>query len=201
VRGALLVLSTEKSPDGYRRIADVTDGDAYYWSSVNPATNHDYGDKLNEMSRTIHADGKYWIAPFAPGFDARQVGGAKTVDRLDGRTLRTEYATAVRSSPDALGLISWNEFSENTYVEPSRKYGRRYLDVLRELRRPPPDPATADDSSDSGAAGHPSGSWLDSWPNILLVAGFPPLLITGVGVTALVRRRRAGVAQAARNGP
>src|SRR5206468_3416688 len=73
VRGALLVLSTEKSPDGYRRLADVTDGDAYYWSSVNPATNHDHARKLSEMSRTVHKDGKFWMAPFAPGFDARQV--------------------------------------------------------------------------------------------------------------------------------
>ena len=70
---------------------------------------------------------------FAPGFDARLVGGKSTVDRKDGETLRAEYAAAVNSSPDLLGLISWNEFSENSYVEPSQKFGTRYLDVLREL--------------------------------------------------------------------
>ena len=38
------------------------------------------------------------------------------------------------SGPDAVGLISWNEFSENTHVEPSERYGRRYLDVVADVR-------------------------------------------------------------------
>jgi hypothetical protein len=197
VRGTLLVLSTEKNVDGYRRLADVTDGDAYYWSSVNPATNRDHAAKLGEMGRAIHADGKYWIAPFAPGFDARQVGGAKTVDRRDGRTLRAEYAAAVRSSPDLLGLISWNEFSENTYVEPSRDYGRRYLDVVRELRGSPPDPVSVDDSSDGDPAAR--APWLGSWSSVLLMAAFPVLLVAGGAVAAAVRRRRATVAPGVRD--
>ena len=36
------------------------------------------------MSQAIHADGKYWIAPFAPGFDARLVGGHEVVPRNNG---------------------------------------------------------------------------------------------------------------------
>jgi hypothetical protein len=54
------------------------------------------------------------------------------VDRKDGQTLRIEYAVAVQSSLDALGLVSWNEFSENSCVEPSEIFGIRYLDVVRE---------------------------------------------------------------------
>ena len=55
------------------------------------------------------------------------------MERKDGQTLRTEYARGRTSAPDALGLISWNEFSENTYVEPSEQFGDRYLTVLRQL--------------------------------------------------------------------
>ncbi len=191
VRGSLLVLSTEKNVDGYRRLAQVTDGDAYYWSSVDPGTNADHGAKLGEMSRAIHADGKYWVAPFAPGFDARLVGGTKSVDRKDGQTLRMEYATAVRSSPDMLGLISWNEFSENSYVEPSEKYGTRYLDVLRELRRTaPPNPPLATDSSDSGGGHLKAVPAPDSWSNLLLLIGFLVVLGAGGVVVAVLRRRR-----------
>ena len=189
VRPAMLVLSTEKNKDGYRRIADVTDGDAYYWSSVNPETNGGYETKLKQMAQTIHDDGKYWIAPFSPGFDARMVGGTQVVERKDGQTLRTEYATAIRSSPDALGLISWNEFSENSYVEPSEKYGNRYLDVLRELRQaPPPTPSLGADSSEDAQpyAGLPGGQWT----NALLLVGFVVLLVVGVGLFAALRRRR-----------
>jgi hypothetical protein len=188
VRPGMLVLNTEKSLDGYRRLADVTDGDAYYWSSVNPATNPTYATKLNQLSSAIHADGKYWIAPLAPGFDARLVGGSKAVPRADGATLRAEYGTALKSSPDLLGLISWNEFSENTYVEPSKKFGHRYLDVVADLRqaRAPVPPAAADSSSP--AIGAKPGR---NWPSAALLIGFPVLLIVGVGLLARRRRRAA----------
>src|SRR3954471_6171497 len=66
VRDSMLVLNTEKNLDGYLRLADVTDGDAYYWSSVNPETNENYAGKLAELSRAIHARDGYWMAPFAP---------------------------------------------------------------------------------------------------------------------------------------
>ena len=195
VRADMLVLSTEKSVDGYRRIADVTDGDAYYWSSINPDSNQAFGTKLDDMGRTIHADGKYWVAPFAPGFDARMVGGTKEVARNDGATLRSQYGAAVRSSPDVLGLISWNEFSENSYVEPSEKYGRRYLDVLTELRHAAaPDAPLAVDSSDNGIPDRPvaeATTTVGSWSNLLLVVGFPLVLALGVGLAALLRRRRS----------
>ncbi|HST50233.1 endo-1,3-alpha-glucanase family glycosylhydrolase [Jatrophihabitans sp.] len=193
VRPGLLVLSTEKSVEGYRRLADVTDGDAYYWSSVNPATNANYAAKLDAMSAAVHADAKYWIAPFAPGFDARLVGGTKSVPRNDGRTLRVEYGTALKSSPDALGLISWNEFSENTYVEPSKKFGHRYLDVLAELRHTAaPVPASAEDSS---AQPLPTGPGR-RWPTVALLLGLPAVLLAGLAVLGHRLRRRARAARA-----
>ena len=42
-------------------------------------------------------------------------------------------AAATALAPDAVGLISWNEFTENSYVEPSQNFGTRYLDVLAGL--------------------------------------------------------------------
>ena len=156
VRSSMLVLSSEKSVAGYQRIAQWTDGDAYYWSSVNPDTNPGYPAKLDDMSRTIHADQKYWVAPFAAGFDARLVGGTQQVDRKSGQTMRAEYATALASSPDVLGLISWNEFSENTYIEPSQKYGEEFLQLLAQLRLAAP-PATAG-GADSSEPITPGGS-------------------------------------------
>jgi len=193
VRPGLLVLSTEKSVEGYRRLADVTDGDAYYWSSVNPATNANYADKLDAMSAAVHADAKYWIAPFAPGFDARLVGGTKSVPRGDGRTLRVEYGAALKSSPDALGLISWNEFSENTYVEPSKNFGRRYLDVLAELRHTvAPVPSSAADSSAQPLPTEPGRQW----PTLVLLVGVPALLLAGLTVLGRRLRRRSRTARA-----
>jgi hypothetical protein len=184
VRGSMLVLSTEKNVTGFQRLADVTDGDAYYWSSVNPQTDSGYAAKMDAMSNAIHQAGKYWIAPFAPGFDARLVGGRSVVPRDDGQTLRAEYAAATASSPDVLGLISWNEFSENTYVEPSVNYGRFYLQLVGELRgAPAPAPQSAAGRYNSrSVAGARSNSSSGPW-----LLG---LAITLFGLVVLAARRR-----------
>jgi hypothetical protein len=136
-RNLLLILASERYTDGYNRLANLVDGDAYYWSSVNPDTFPNYQDKLNQMSALVHENNGLWIAPAAPGFDARMIGGTTVVDRKDGATFRTEINTAMASSPDALGIISWNEFSENSYIEPSQKYGNQYLNIISEINQTP----------------------------------------------------------------
>jgi phospholipase C len=133
-RRSLLVLASERDVHGYRRVADLVDGNAYYWGSVDPSTYPGYAEKLEQMGRATHARGGLWIAPAAPGFDARLVGGSSLVERRNGATLRSELDAATGSGPDAVGLISWNEFSENTHVEPSERYGSRYLDVVADVR-------------------------------------------------------------------
>jgi glycosyl hydrolase family 99 len=130
LRDRLLVLASEKNVAGYARLAPHVDGDAYYWSSVDPDTYPGYQQKLDAMSAAVHAHGGLWIAPAAPGFDARLVGGTRIVARRNGATLRRELTSAFRSSPDLVGLISWNEFSENSELEPTVASGRRYLNVL-----------------------------------------------------------------------
>lgn len=133
-RDRVLVLASEKNVEGYQRLADLVDGNAYYWSSVNPATHPGYPEKLAAMGKVVHDKGGVWIAPAAVGFDARLIGGTTVVERQDGETLRIEMDTAFQSSPDVIGLISWNEFSENSHIEPSLTHGNRYLQVLAEVR-------------------------------------------------------------------
>ena len=133
-RERLLILASERNVDGYLRLAELVDGNAYYWSSVDPETYPGYPEKLAEMGKVVHARGGLWIAPAAPGYDARLIGGTRLVERKDGETLRRQMAGAVQSSPDAIGLISWNEFSENTHIEPSEEYGVRYLELLADIR-------------------------------------------------------------------
>jgi Glycosyl hydrolase family 71 len=137
VRDRLLVLASEPSVKGYARLGGLVDGDAYYWGSVNPDTYPGYPDKLHAMSDAVHTDGGLWIAPAAPGFDARLVGGTTVVGRDGGRTLRDEWNAAIDSSPDGIGLISWNEFSENTHIEPSHRHGGRYLESLADITGAP----------------------------------------------------------------
>jgi hypothetical protein len=154
-RNSVLVLATEKSTDGYERVSRYFDGNAYYWSSVDPQQHDGYEERLQDMASSVHDAGGLWIAPFAPGFDARLVGGTREVPRRDGETLRAQYNAAISSSPDALGLISWNEFSENTHVEPSERHRDSSLRELTSLVRGPsvPQAQTAAGSDDSGRGG------------------------------------------------
>ena len=150
-RNQLYVLASEHNEAGYLRLANSVDGNAYYWSSVDPTTFPNYQEKLDGMAQAVHDHGGLWIAPAAAGFDARLIGGTRIIDRKNGDTLRTELSAALRSSADAVGLISWNEFSENSYIEPSLKYGTQSLDVLTDQKTTLPLQIPDFDSSEQGS--------------------------------------------------
>ena len=204
-RGSLVIMASEKSAHGYERVAPFVDGNAYYWSSVNPDTYPRYTKKLGEMGAVVHAHGGIWIAPAAPGFDGRLIGGRTVVSRDEGRTLRRELDGAAASTPDAIGIISWNEFSENSAVEPSVRYGYRALNQLgvrfgRGAVGPTDDngtgkalratrgsgPGTAGDGLDSSAVGA-AGPRLGI-PVLLLFGG----LFGGLVLVTIRRARRSG---------
>ncbi|SRR6266498_2213480 len=185
-RDRLLILATERNLDGYRHLADFVSGNAYYWSSVDPETFPGYPDKLIGMSEAVHAHHGLWIAPAAPGFDARLIGGSRIVDRKDGVTLRQQMDAAIQSSPDAVGLISWNEFSENSYVEPSVNYGSQYLEVLADIRGTV-FPKTGDfDSSEPGTTMVRPG-------NLILLGAMVLLVLACVLIIAWRNTRRAQI--------
>ena len=154
-RDKLLILASERNVADYQRLATMVDGDAYYWSSVNPTTFAGYDDKLNAMSSAVHANQGLWIAPAAPGFDGRMIGGTTIVPRNNGQTLTAEYNAAASSNPDAIGLISWNEFSEASYIEPSKAYGQTYLTEVSDLLHASVPPVTNFDS-DASSGGNRS---------------------------------------------
>jgi hypothetical protein len=134
-REDIFVLASEKNVKDYQRLAELVDGDAYYWSSVNPDTHSGYLKKLIDMGQAVHQHGGIWVAPAAPGYDSRLLGGTTVVDRKDGETLRRQLEAALQSEPDAVGLISWNEFSENSHIEPSQNYNHQSIRVLGEVDR------------------------------------------------------------------
>ncbi len=180
-RNSLLFLASEKNLAGYNRIAKFVDGDAYYWSSVNPDTFPGYKDKLVGLSDQVHKNGGIWIPPAAPGFDARLVGGTSIVDRKDGETLRTQINTALTSSPDALGIISWNEFSENSQIEPSEQYGTQSLNIITEMNKLPAVQISDFDSSE------PAGVFPEGFTGsrIAAIGGLAVLVIVGFVSLAL----------------
>jgi hypothetical protein len=183
-RSRLMILATDREPSSYQAIAGLFQGDAYYWSSADPVRTPGYVAKLNEFSAVVHRAGGLWIAPAAPGFDAQKLGGDRVVPRRGGQTLRLEMNAAMGSSPDAIGLISWNEYSENSEVEPSRLTGGTALKVLSSIQHTrPPVVQDFDSSAPSGfAAGPPQ----------FLTLGALLVLLAGGSAVMLRRRRSAG---------
>lgn len=182
VRDRARVLASQRSAEEYDEIAPYVDGNAYYWSALDPQVDTSAQERLDELSAAVHATGGLWIPSVAPGFDARLVGGRRVVERRDGDTLREEWRLAVNSSPDAVAILSWNEFSENTHVEPSTRLGNQSLRALASILS-----ATVPDeiAADSSAPGS-SGAGFPVRPVALLVVAFG--IIAG-SLSALVRRR------------
>lgn len=186
-RDHILILASERNVEDYQRLADLVDGDAYYWSSVNPDTFPGYLEKLTSMSDAIHANGGLWIAPAAPGFDARLVGGTTTVNRKNGETLQVQFNAAIQSSPDAIGLISWNEFSENSHIEPSENYDDRYLKVLSRIQHTSVPVVSSFDSSEPGnTAGLDDGSPTLGMDRVIALGGVGLLIL--IGLFVILRR-------------
>jgi hypothetical protein len=120
--------------------APYLDGNAYYWSSQNPYSNPQSFSQIRSLAAAVRASGrnpdgsaKAWVAPLAPGYDKQLAGGTSCTPRKGGQTLRTLYAGNKASNPDAWALISWNEITEGTYIDPMRRYGRQELDTVASL--------------------------------------------------------------------
>ena len=185
----VLLLATERNVDGVNRLAGLVDGNAYYWSSANPDTFPGYEEKLQAMGAAVRETDGIWIAPAAPGFDARLIGGTSVVERRDGATLRREIDAAHASSPDAIGVISWNEFSENSHIEPSETYGSTALEVLADIEggRPPVLPELDSSQPDLAVGGRPQDDVVGRVVALGLLAG-----AIGVGSVVIARRPRYG---------
>ncbi|MCC6237404.1 MAG: hypothetical protein IT299_07505 [Dehalococcoidia bacterium] len=188
----MLLLGSERDADGYARVASVLDGNAYYWSSADPSRREAHVARLLSLREAV---GKgMWIAPAAPGFDASLLGATRVIDRFEGRTFIEAIDTALESRPDALGIISWNEFDENTQIEPSGKLGTRALEVLADytsghapatVQRLEAFATTPDEPPPALSAG-------PAWLSVIvgLVAMLAVVVVTGVAVVRGVNARR-----------
>jgi len=98
--------------------------------SANPASTN-----ASWSTRTRNAGGIF-VGTAMPGFDESRLGrGSAPVvrGRDNGNFLRASFAGAAAANPHMIIITSWNEFPENSYIEPSANYGTMYLDIAREL--------------------------------------------------------------------
>jgi hypothetical protein len=122
----------DETAGSWPRDARYLDGSSYYWSTENPYKNSSAASSIRSLGVEIHGQHKTWFAPFIAGYNKQLLGGS-CVARMGTKTLRTIWGLNATSKPEGWFGISWNEFVENTYLEPSRADGRSYLDALKQL--------------------------------------------------------------------
>jgi hypothetical protein len=127
-----LYLVGDETAASWSRDAGYLDASSYYWSSENPATNSRAQREVDALGSEVRGAGKRWFAPFIAGYN-RQLSGGSCVPRNGLSTLRSIWSTNLTSRPDGWFGISWNEFVENTYLQPSVAYGTTYLDEVARL--------------------------------------------------------------------
>ena len=77
---------------------------------------------------------RLWVASVTPGFDDSHLVDRvppHVVDRAGGSVYDRQWRSAIETGADWVVVTSWNEWWENTHVEPSERYGTAYLDQTR----------------------------------------------------------------------
>jgi hypothetical protein len=101
---------------------------------------------LKLSAKTLH-----YVPTISPGWDEDRIASAtgrtnptSPRDRAGGDFLAAGWSAALETEPDAVLIVSWNEFVENSHIEPSILHGESALATLRPLvqawRGLPPEP-------------------------------------------------------------
>lgn len=98
------------------------------------------GRYASERRSTLNAGGSLYIPMVHPGWDETKVAerdgranATSVKNRADGRFLANSFNGAVASGAAVIMIGTWNEFVENSHIEPSQLYGTQSLDTLRPL--------------------------------------------------------------------
>jgi uncharacterized protein YraI len=93
-----------------------------------------------EQRSVTSAGGSMYIPTIHPGWNEDLIAArdgrpnpTSPRDRAGGAFLRQSFNGAASTGADVILVVSWNEFMENSHIEPSQVYGTQALDVLRPL--------------------------------------------------------------------
>ena len=115
-------------------------------------------------NRTRAAGGWFYTPTVLPGWDESALAAGRpnptTVrPRNNGQFLTNSWNGAVSSGASIILIVSWNEYLENSHIEPSQQFGTQALDTLRPLIEAWKSgaPAPAPGGAPGGEAGSPTG--------------------------------------------
>ncbi|MGQ9610727.1 MAG: dockerin type I domain-containing protein [bacterium] len=74
---------------------------------------------------------KIWLATVQPGYDDTVLPGRRGLskDRSNGATYINTFEASISTNPDWILISTFNEWWENTHIEPSQNYGTLYLEL------------------------------------------------------------------------
>jgi hypothetical protein len=78
---------------------------------------------------------RIWVATVSPGYDDTHLNDgrvARVSERDSGRYYVRQWQSAVDMRADWIVITSWNEWFENTEIEPSARYGDAYVTLTKE---------------------------------------------------------------------
>jgi hypothetical protein len=120
---------------------------------------------IAEKNSVLGAGGTMYIPTIHPGWDESKIAArdgrpnpTSPRARNGGAFLQQTWTGALAAQPDVVLAVSWNEFMENSHIEPSVLYGTQSLDTLRPLIAAWKSTTAAAGPPSPGASGVPSGS-------------------------------------------
>jgi len=127
------------------------------------------GRYSSERNATLNAGGSIYVPMVHPGWDESKIAEREgrpnptsPRGRADGQFLTNSFNGAIASGANVVMIGSWNEFIENSHIEPSQLYGSQSLDILRPLiaswkgNAPPPDTSAPTVPAGEPAPGTPT---------------------------------------------
>ena len=89
-------------------------------------------------NRVAAAGGTFFTPTVLPGWDESALAAGRPNPtspraRNNGQFLTNSWNGAASSGANPILVVSWNEYLENSHIEPSQAYGTQSLDVLRPL--------------------------------------------------------------------
>lgn len=115
---------------------EVFDGHHLYniaWAADVGRSLADWQGRVRKWSASNGQD-RLWVATVMPGWNDLKTGrsSAYVRDRENGGFYRACWEGAIATQPDWIIITSFNEWIENSYIEPGQAYGNVYLDLTRE---------------------------------------------------------------------
>lgn len=137
-------------------IADISPSDRPRLSAATPFMDgfHQYSlagwlhghspAEIDRMTRDAYSASRQLVADrircltVGPGYDDSHTSNPPPrpiIDRANGRTFQTLWRNAIAAKPDWVVVSTFNEWHEGTEIEPSREYGRSFLEINRRYAR------------------------------------------------------------------